>query len=200
MKGLIKMEIHAKPIAVEQETQRLRLPAKVYDMGGVFASLNQIYKSKLSNLRLKKKLTRMLANSVISNRHRISVEVNDGIVKIVGLVNTPGEKQIIGNLVSMTAGGRKVFNRIQVYSSVLKNDTQIVGAILYDLSSYLGLDLSRISVEVKNGTAYLRGYVPTIYMKCAAEELVCGMPQIKHTVNELKITVQKQNFTVYVHH
>ncbi len=181
------MNVRVDPFVIEQDTHQALLPAKVLEPGGAIASLNHIYKSKLFNLRLKKRLTRALSNNSGINHHRIRFEVEDGVVRVYGYVDTPGEKRIIGDLVNMKSGYKKVCNEISIRSSLFINDAQIVGAILHDLSLYLGLDLSKIAVEFKNSTAYLRGFVPTIYMKCAAEELVSSTPRVTNVVNLLKI-------------
>jgi osmotically-inducible protein OsmY len=184
---LVNMNIQANPFVLERATQKIRLPSKVRDISETLSPLNLVSKSILYNLRLKKRLTRALANNCIVNRYRINFEVNDGSVRLFGFVDTLGDKRIIEDLVNLTGGFRKVYNEINVRSSVFKNQAEVVGSILYDLSSYLGLDLSKITVEVKNGTAYLRGFVSTVHMKYAAEELVHSTPQITRTVNELKV-------------
>lgn len=149
--------------------------------------LDKYSESRYFDNRLKKKLVRALSKYSNVNGHRINFEVKEGIVSIFGSVDTPTEKRIIGNMVNLIGGFKRVFNGIHVRSSLFNNEARIAGAILSDLSSYLGLDLSQINVVVKRNTVYLRGFVPTIYMKCAAEELAGSMLQVSPTVNKLKI-------------
>jgi osmotically-inducible protein OsmY len=130
---------------------------------------------------------RALSKNANINRDRITLEVREGIIRILGFVDTPAEKLIITHLVNKIGGFRRVLNDLHVRSSLFSNDARIAGAILSDMSSYLGLDLSRINVVVKNNTAYLKGFVPTVYMKYAVEKLAKSTPKITRTVNELKI-------------
>jgi len=181
------MSTEANPAIIERDTQSVWLPSRIRSLGGAIASINDVYKTQLFNLRLKKKLSRALSNNCIVGRHKITIEVNNGIIRLQGYVDTPGEKRIINDIVSLVGGFKKVYNEINVRTFALKNDAKITGAILYDFSSYLGLDLSKIAVQVKNGTVYLTGWVPTAHIKYTAEELVFGIPQVTCTVNELRV-------------
>jgi osmotically-inducible protein OsmY len=139
---------------------------------------------------LKKHIRRTLARNPRIDKSRILVEVINGLVHLGGFVNTVTEKRLIEQEVWAVAGVRDIINKIEVLSATPKSEKseiQIKGEILQSFSECLGLDLSKVGVEIRDGVARLSGMVPTDYLKEAAEELATWTPSITGVINELKV-------------
>lgn len=125
-------------------------------------------------------------NSKVDNTN-ISLEAVNGVVYLGGSVSTATEKRLAELEVWAAAGVRDILNTIEVLSVKPKSEMQVVGEILQSFSECLGLDLSRVSVELKEGIAYLRGTVSNEYLKDAAEELATWTPSVAGVVNNLNV-------------
>ena len=136
---------------------------------------------------LEKRIRRALARNSNVDESKISVEVVNGIVYLDGFVNTAAEKRLMEQEVWATAGVKDIINKTEVFPVTPKSEMQVIGEILQSFSECLGLDLSKVSVEIKEGIAHLRGVVPTDYLKDAAEELAIWTPWITGVVNDLKV-------------
>jgi len=136
---------------------------------------------------LKKHIRRVLTRNSKIDMSNISVEVANSVVHLNGSVGTVAEKRLTEQEVWAIAGVRDIINKIEVLSAIPKSEMQVIGEILQSLSECLGIDLSKISVEIKEGVAYLRGVVPTDYLKNAAEELATWTPWVNGVVNNLEV-------------
>ncbi|MFQ6122785.1 MAG: BON domain-containing protein [Dehalococcoidales bacterium] len=136
---------------------------------------------------LKKHIRRLLTRNPKIDEDNISVEVMDGVVYLGGFVGTAVEKRLAELEVWAASGVRDISNRIEVLSAEPKSEIQIAGEILQSFSICLGLDLSKITVDFREGVAHLRGTVPTDYLKQAAEELATWTPSVTSVINELKV-------------
>jgi len=136
---------------------------------------------------LRKHIRRTLSRNPRIKDAKISVEVVSGRVYLSGFVKTAGEKRLAENEIWATPGIRNITNKIKVLSAPFKSEAQYAGDILQSFSECLGLDLSRISVDFRDGVAHLRGTVLTDYLKEAAEELASWTPSVTSVVNELKV-------------
>jgi hyperosmotically inducible protein len=136
---------------------------------------------------LRARIGQALARNHRIDAAQISVDVVDGVVYLYGQVDTATQKRLAEQEVWSVAGVRDIVNRIDVLSATPKSEMQITGEILQSFSECLGLDLSRLSVETKDGIVHLSGIVPTDYLKDAAEELATWTPSVKGVVNELKV-------------
>jgi len=136
---------------------------------------------------LKKHLRRVLVRNPNIDDAKISAEVINGVVSLSGSVSTVTEKRLAEQEVWATAGVRDIVNKTEVFPVTPKSEMQVIGEILQSFSECLGLDLSKVSVEIKEGIAHLRGVVPTDYLKDAAEELATWTPWVTGVVNDLKV-------------
>ena len=136
---------------------------------------------------LGKRIRRALARNPNVDESKVSVKVVNGIVYLDGFVDTAAEKRLMEQEVWATAGVKDIINKIKVISARPMSDVEVTDEILQSFSQCLGLDLSKLTVEIKDGTAYLRGVVPTGYLKDAAEELANWVPSIASVVNEIKV-------------
>ncbi len=134
---------------------------------------------------LKRHIRQALGRDPRIYQFKIYLRVANGVVYLHGLVNNANEKHLIEHEIWAVPGVRGIVNGIKVLSAVPKSEEQIAAEIRDDLSSYLGLDSSRIAIDVKEGTVYLSGLVPTDYLKEAAEELVRWTPSVSRVVNDV---------------
>ena len=136
---------------------------------------------------LRKHIRRALSRNPRIDISRISVEVVGGVVHLGGFVSTAAQKRLAEQEVWSAAGVRDIINKIEVLSATPKSEIQVKGEILQGFSECLGLDLSKLAVEMRDGVLHLSGVVPTAYMKDAAEELATWTPSVTGVINELKV-------------
>jgi len=136
---------------------------------------------------LRKHIRRALSRNPRIDISRISVEVVDGVVHLGGFVSIAAQKRLADQEIWSAAGVRDIINKIEVLSATPKSEIQVMGEILQGFSECLGLDLSKLSVEMRDGVLHLGGVVPTAYLKDAAEELATWTPSVTGVVNELKV-------------
>ena len=136
---------------------------------------------------LKKHLSQTLAQNPRTRRCRLSIEVINGVVYLAGSVATATEKRLAEHEAWATPGVRDIKNKIEVVSAAPRSEMEIASEIRESFSHCLGIDLNQIVVEVKEGRVYLRGTVPTDYLKEAAEELATWTPSVTGVVNELTV-------------
>jgi osmotically-inducible protein OsmY len=139
------------------------------------------------DLSLKEHIRAALTRNPRIDDSRVSVEVVNGRVYLKGSVNTAVEKRLAEDEVWATPGVRDILNQLEILSGAGKSESEIVSEIKEGLSDCLGLDISKISVELQGSVAYLRGIVPNDYLRAAAEELVRWTPPVTDVVNELKV-------------
>ncbi len=119
------------------------------------------------------------------NKPDISIEVNNGVVYLIGIVNTAVEKHLVEHEIGAIPGVRGIVNEIQAVSGSTRSKAHIISEILDGFSKFLGLDLTNIDVDYREGTVYLRGTVPDQYLKQAAAELAGWTLSVTRVVNEL---------------
>jgi osmotically-inducible protein OsmY len=137
---------------------------------------------------LKKRVKRALSRNPNIDERQISIQVKDGVVQFSGLVGSVAEKRLAEDEVRAAPGVKEVTNSIRVVSIPYKSDVQIMGEILRCLSLCLRLDLSKVSVQVRNHVAFLKGTVSSHRLKSAAEQLVMSMPFVANVVNHLNVS------------
>ncbi|RLC94517.1 MAG: hypothetical protein DRI39_02640 [Chloroflexi bacterium] len=161
--------------------------AQVEGIRGVVNRLRIAPSPLVDDESLKRRVIRALARNPKLEAGKVSADVINGVVHLGGFVSTAAEKRLAEEEVWAAPGVRHVINRIDVLSQEIKSELQIAGQILQGLSQCLGLDLSKVTVEVVDGTAHLKGVVPNDYLRSAAEELTRWTPSIGEVVNELQV-------------
>ena len=136
---------------------------------------------------LRQHIQRALSRNPKLAKSKVSVEVMNGVVYLGGFVNTATEKRLAECEAWAAPGVKDIINRIEVLSAAPKSELQIVSEIRQSFSYCLGLDLTKIAVEFKEGIVHLRGTVPSDYLKEAAEELATWTPQVSGVINELNV-------------
>jgi osmotically-inducible protein OsmY len=136
---------------------------------------------------LRQYVRRALARDLRIDTSRITVEVANGVVYLGGFTGTATEKRLAEHEAWAAPGVRDIINKIEVLSAAPRSDLEVVAEIKRSFSECLGLDTSRINVQVKEGVAELHGIVPTEYLKEAAEELATWTPSVRGVANELTV-------------
>jgi len=137
---------------------------------------------------LKKRIARALSRNPNIDERQISIQVKDSVVQLRGIVGSVTEKRLAEERARTAPGVKEVINSIRVISAVYRTDVQIVGEILRCLSLCLGLNLSQVSVEVRNAIAFLGGTVRSDRLKSAVEEIIVSMPYVAQVVNHLQVS------------
>ena len=144
---------------------------------------------------LKKRIARILSRNPNIDERQISIQVRDSVVQLIGIVGSVIDKRLAEEKARAVPGVKQVINSIRVISAVYKSDVQIMGEILRSLSLCLGLNLSQVSVEVRNGIAFLKGTVRNDRLKSAVDELILSMPFVARLINNL--TVSESDHLIY---
>ncbi|MFW6150515.1 MAG: BON domain-containing protein [Chloroflexota bacterium] len=136
---------------------------------------------------LRQHVRRALARDPRIDTSKITVDVVSGVVYLGGFAGTVTERRVSEHEAWAAPGVRDIINKIEVLSAAPRSDLEVVAEIKRSLADCLGLDTSRLRIEVRDGTAYLHGLVPTDYLKGAAEELATWTPSVRAVVNELTV-------------
>ncbi len=120
----------------------------------------------------------------------ISVDTDEGLVTLFGLVPTAHVKVAAGAEAEKVPGVKQVHNQLQVVPSAAR---PLVEANDTDLARDLGLafqghpELSHVTVAVKNGTARLTGHVATGWGPLHALRVAWSVAGVRGVETELKI-------------
>lgn len=115
----------------------------------------------------------MLSRNSLTRHLDIDTEVQNGKAYLYGTVNTLLEKQHAGEIASQVTGVVSVINKLNINSRWLpKTDKEIKEKVETELIFSVFVHSPEISVNVKNGVAYLTGSVHTRQEALAAIENV----------------------------
>ena len=133
-----------------------------------------------------------LVASPVTEAGEINVDVNRGVVKLAGFVDTPKEKSTAGDVARNVDGVKTVQNDIAV-----KQGTETAGEVIDDsiLTAKVKTALiespdtkaHQINVETKEGVVQLSGFVDSAAAKTAATNVARSVTGVKDVKNELSI-------------
>ncbi|NUN24028.1 MAG: BON domain-containing protein [Candidatus Jettenia caeni] len=113
----------------------------------------------------------ILSRNSLTRHLDIDTEVQNGNVYLYGTVSTLLEKQYAGEIASQVTGAVSVINKLTINSRWLpKTDKEIKEKVETELIFSVFVHSPEISVNVKNGVAYLTGSVHTRQEALAAIE------------------------------
>lgn len=113
----------------------------------------------------------ILSRNSLTRHLDIDTEVQNGNVYLYGTVSTLLEKQYAGEIASQVTGAVSVINKLTINSRWLpKTDKEIKEKVETELIFSVFVHSPEISVNVKNGVAYLAGSVHTRQEALAAIE------------------------------
>ncbi len=114
----------------------------------------------------------------------LGVRVNDGVVSIVGHVDTLMDANIAMNLASRIRGVKNVVNNTSLASSEKYDDTFISNKILQELSK-TELSYKDIHRDVDGGTVRLSGYLNSPAEVELAKEIAMNVEGVRKVINNI---------------
>lgn len=120
----------------------------------------------------------------IPSQH-LRVKVEDGFVTLEGEVNWAREKEAARKTVSTILGVKGVLNNIQLCAK--PNAVINVRDIEKALFRNAAINDEDIKVEIKDGSVYLTGSVPSLFQKDEAEKMAWNAPGVAAVHNFLSI-------------
>jgi osmotically-inducible protein OsmY len=111
----------------------------------------------------------------------VQVHVDRAVVRLSGHVPTADDKTTAESIARSIPGVLEVEN-------ALAADSELLGAILYELASEEQIAGVPIAVRVENGVVRLKGVVPEPEIKSAVEAIVQRVPGVVAVLNELEVT------------
>jgi hyperosmotically inducible protein len=133
-----------------------------------------------------------LVSNSVTEAGEINVDVNRGVVKLSGFVDTPKEKSAAGDVARDVDGVQSVQNDIAV-----KADNSTAGEVIDDsiLTAKVKAALiespetkaHQINVETKQGVVQLSGFVDNAAAKSAATSVAKSVSGVKDVKNELSV-------------
>ncbi len=136
------------------------------------------------------KITEMVVKKLSDNPDlmEIGVEVNKGIVLLMGRIeNIAGERKAMV-LASRVVGVKEVISRLKIKDDFKQDDASIVNEIERLFSLEEKLDVQDINVEVNEGKVVLRGTVDKANQALLAEEISSSVNGVKKVHNKLHAT------------
>lgn len=128
---------------------------------GVRGVINQIevLAPDRSNDQLEKDITEALVRDPAIEAFEITVDANNGVVTLNGLVESWQEKRLAGYVVKGVIGVKGIKNQITVDTKSRRSDADIKNDIKKTINNDVRIDGALIDVEVIEGRVYLSGVV-----------------------------------------
>ena len=123
----------------------------------------------------------------------VRLSVLGGVAYLEGSVSCYERKKALGRLATGLPGVERVVNRLRVAPGGLRSDRMIEAEVLAALKMDPALRSERISVRVNDAVVELRGTVPGVPARIAAEVAAwsaCGVHQVN---NRLQLSLPQQN-------
>lgn len=116
----------------------------------------------------------------------IDVHVQDGVVRLVGYVATPDQRQIAVRIAGRLAGVRDVVDELAVVPRG-RSDVDVTADVVVALSQRPELPIGGIDVATVDGVVHLRGTVPSETARKVAEDTARGVDGVADVVDELLV-------------
>lgn len=136
------------------------------------------------------KIKAKLAADPEVNPFEIDVDTQDGVVRLSGFVEEPGDRQEAEKLARDTSGVRSVVNDIKIGDKSVGesvDDAVIVTKVKSKLTADPSLNPFNIDVDAQLGVVTLSGRVNSIEEKAAAERLARETDGVKRVDNRLQV-------------
>ncbi len=124
------------------------------------------------------------------NPFEIDVDTQQGVVRLSGVVDEPGQVSEAAKLARQTAGVRGVVNDIEVGSKSLGesiDDSVIVTRVKARIIADVDMNPFDIDVDAQKGVVTLSGRVGTEAQKDEAGRLAAATPGVRRVVNLLEV-------------
>jgi hyperosmotically inducible protein len=125
---------------------------------------------------------------------QISVETQNGVVQLSGLVDSEHAKSAAGTTALRVAGVAEVRNELRVRDAEASvrdatDDLVIAAQVKGRLAADAGLaTASEVNVEVKDGVVQLSGFVPSIRQRQDAERIASQVAGVTDVDNSIAVT------------
>ncbi len=133
-----------------------------------------------------------LASDPVTKAGEINVDVNRGVVKLAGFVETSGEKSQAGDVARKVDGVKSVKNDIAVKkgdssAGEMIDDSLLTGKVKAALIADSATKAHQINVETQGGVVQLSGFVDDAAAKSAATNVAKSVTGVKDVRNELSV-------------
>lgn len=133
-----------------------------------------------------------LASDPVTEAGEINVDVNRGVVKLAGFVDTSKEKAQAGDVARKVDGVKSVQNDIAVKTEnsstgEVIDDSILTAKVKTALIGDSATKAHQINVETKGGVVQLSGFVDTAAAKSAATQVAKSVTGVKDVRNELSV-------------
>jgi hyperosmotically inducible protein len=133
-----------------------------------------------------------LVSDPVTEAGEINVDVNRGVVKLSGFVDSPKEKSAAGDIARKVDGVRSVQNDIAVKegsstAGEVIDDSIITAKVKAALIGSPETKAHQINVETKEGVVQLSGFVDDAGAKSAATSVAKSVTGVKDVRNELSV-------------
>jgi hyperosmotically inducible protein len=133
-----------------------------------------------------------LVSDPVTEAGEINVDVNRGVVKLSGFVDSPKEKSAAGDLARKVDGVQSVQNDIAVKegsstAGEVIDDSILTAKVKAALIESSETKAHQINVETKEGVVQLSGFVDSAGAKSAATSVAKSVTGVKDVRNELSV-------------
>jgi hyperosmotically inducible protein len=133
-----------------------------------------------------------LASDPVTEAGEINVDVNRGVVKLAGFVDSSKEKSQAGEIARSVDGVQSVQNDIAVKkedssTGEVIDDSVITSKVKTALIADSTTKAHQINVETKGGVVQLSGFVDNAAAKSAATSVAKSVSGVKDVKNELSV-------------
>lgn len=112
---------------------------------------------------LKKAAKQALKSNPVTEKQKITVNVENGFITLGGAVERYEFRQVAEELVAEISGVRGIYNKINVeYKNASLTDKEMTAHIQRRFASDVWLDDTRLEIRVREGVAELAGHVGTL--------------------------------------
>ncbi|KOY84437.1 ornithine aminotransferase [bacterium 336/3] len=142
-----------------------------------------------NNEELQRKVTNAIKWEPLLSSSEIEVTVEDGIVSLLGVVDSYAKKIEAENAAKRVNGVRAVVEKIQVKlpDSWIKTNLEIEGQVLNALKANWSVPDEKIVIKVEDGWITLEGELPWNYQKEAAKNALNYLKGIRGVFNNIQI-------------
>lgn len=116
----------------------------------------------------------------------VTVEVHDGVVRLLGYVTSSSERELVRRLAERVRGVRQVIDDLSIVPTT-RSDADLTADVVSALVQRPEVDADTIEVVTVDGIVHLRGTVSSETVRKIAEDTARGVDGVLDVVNELLV-------------
>ena len=162
---------------------------------GVRAVINNVVvQNGMPDDELTSNIESALATNAVTETMEIDAQVNNGKVKLIGVVESWPERQMAERVTASLDGVTEINNLITVDETVVRSDEQITADVKKTLKWNAMVDDGMVEVSVNEGVVTLSGAIGTAYQKRKAVELahLNGVESVDAEGLEVRPSIQNE--------